>query len=81
MDNETELAIQQALATIGQECTIILIAHRLSTVKQADRIFVLQRGIIAEQGTHQDLLRQGRFYANLWRLQTGDYPQQGDIFA
>jgi ATP-binding cassette, subfamily B, bacterial len=72
VDNAMELAIQQSLAQISQDRTTLLIAHRLSTVKQADQIFVLKHGEIVEQGTHTALLQQDRFYANLWKLQTGE---------
>jgi ATP-binding cassette, subfamily B, bacterial len=72
VDNATELAIQQSLAQISQGRTTLLIAHRLSTVKQADQIFVLKHGKIVEQGTHQTLLQQNCLYANLWKLQTGE---------
>jgi ATP-binding cassette subfamily B protein len=72
VDNATELAIQQALAKIGKERTMILIAHRLATVKQANKIFVLHQGTIAEQGTHEQLLKNDLLYANLWKLQTGE---------
>ena len=74
VDNVTELAIQQSLAKISQDRTTILIAHRLSTVKHADQIFVLKHGEIVEQGTHQALLQEDQFYANLWKLQTGAQP-------
>ena len=72
VDNATELAIQQALAPISQDRTTILIAHRLSTVRQADHIFVLQHGAILEQGTHTTLLQRGGLYEHLWKLQTGE---------
>ena len=71
VDNETEFAIQQALAQVTKNLTTILIAHRLSTVRQADYIFVLQHGAIVEQGTHTTLLHHNRLYADLWKLQTG----------
>jgi ATP-binding cassette, subfamily B, bacterial len=72
VDNATELVIQQSLAQISRGRTTLLIAHRLSTVKQADQIFVLKHGRIVEQGTHQNLLQQNYLYANLWKLQTGE---------
>jgi len=81
VDNATELAIQQSLAQISQGRTTLLIAHRLSTVKQADQIFVLRHGEIVEQGTHQALLQQDRFYANLWKLQTGENLTHAELLA
>ena len=73
VDNATELVIQQSLAQISQRRTTLLIAHRLSTVKQADQIFVLKQGKIVEQGTHQSLLQRNYLCAHLWKLQTGEY--------
>lgn len=72
VDNATELAIQKSLANIGQERTVILIAHRLSMVKQSDLIFVLKKGAIVEQGTHEELIKQDGMYGNLWKLQNGE---------
>ncbi|MFD1157978.1 ABCB family ABC transporter ATP-binding protein/permease [Roseovarius aestuarii] len=72
LDSETEQGIQEALARAGQGRTVITIAHRLSTVADADRIVVLEDGQIAEEGTHADLLaRQGR-YASLWERQASE---------
>ena len=71
VDNETEAAIQRSLARIGQGRTVLVIAHRLSTIVHADRIFVLDRGSLAEVGTHTELVRRGGIYAALWRVQTG----------
>jgi len=72
VDNETELAIQKSLATLAHEHTMILIAHRLSTVRHADIIFVMDKGAIVEQGTHDELLTRNGIYANLWKIQTGE---------
>lgn len=72
VDNATELLIHRALARISQGRTLIMIAHRLSTVKHVDKIFVLQDGQIVEQGSHAALLAEDKIYAHLWRLQTGD---------
>ncbi len=72
LDSETESGIQGALARAGQGRTVVMIAHRLSTVAEADQIIVLENGVIAEQGTHTALLdRQGR-YASLWQRQMSD---------
>ena len=81
VDNETELMIQQSLAKFSQDRTTILIAHRLSTVKQADQIFVLKHGEIAEQGTHQSLLQKDRLYANLWKLQIGEHLTHAELLV
>lgn len=81
VDNETEFAIQQSLAQFSQNRTTILIAHRLSTVRQADQIFVLHHGEIAEQGTHEELLQTDKLYANLWKLQTGEAVTNAALLA
>ncbi len=72
VDNETEAAIQRSLARVGEGRTVVVIAHRLSTVREADRIWVLEAGDIAETGTHDELVAAGGLYAALWRVQTGD---------
>ena len=65
VDNETEALIQQAIDELSKSRTVIVIAHRLSTVMKADNIIVLENGKIAEQGTHGELLRLGGIYAKL----------------
>ena len=72
VDNETEAAIQRSLAHVGQSRTVLVVAHRLSTVRDADRIWVLENGGVAEAGTHDELVAAGGLYAALWRVQTGD---------
>jgi ATP-binding cassette subfamily B protein len=77
VDNETEAAIQRSLEAITRERTTLMIAHRLSTVRHADRIVVLDQGRIIETGRHDDLLLRRGAYAALWRVQTGVIP--GDV--
>ena len=72
VDNETEAAIQRSLARIAHQRTTLVIAHRLSTVRHADAIHVLEAGRIVESGTHDQLLGRDGAYAALWRLQTGE---------
>ena len=72
VDNETEAALQRSIQRISQGRTAIVIAHRLSTVRHADRILVLENGAVVEDGTHDDLVARGGVYARLWSVQTGD---------
>ncbi|TCW36406.1 ATP-binding cassette subfamily B protein [Marichromatium gracile] len=69
LDSHTEQAIQQTLAEVAENHTTLVIAHRLSTVVEADRILVMEAGRIREQGTHQQLLAAGGQYAAMWELQ------------
>jgi len=73
VDNETEAAIQRSMERLAEDRTVIVIAHRLSTVRSADRIYVLDAGQVHEQGSHDDLIdRDTGIYAALWRVQTGE---------
>ncbi len=72
VDNETEAAIQRSLDHITQNRTTIAIAHRLSTIRNADCIYVMDRGEIVEQGSHEHLLKQSGIYASLWTVQMGE---------
>ena len=71
VDNETEAAIQRSLDTLKEGRTVIAIAHRLSTIRNADIIYVLEKGEIVESGTHEELVKLKKVYANLWDVQTG----------
>jgi ATP-binding cassette subfamily B protein len=71
VDNETELLLQKALYEISKDRTTIVIAHRLSTVRNADNIFVLGNNSIIEQGNHDNLLEEKGAYNKLWEIQTG----------
>ncbi len=72
LDTKTEQLIQKNIEDISRGSTTLIIAHRLSTVIHADEIIVLDHGMIAEQGTHDALLRQGGLYTQLWSKQTHD---------
>lgn len=72
LDSETEHEIQEALERAGQGRTVIMIAHRLSTVQKANRILVLEKGTVVETGTHNELLKQNGRYLNLWTLQQSE---------
>ena len=71
VDNETEAAIQRSLEKITVNRTTIAIAHRLSTVRNADCIYVMEYGKLVERGTHEQLLDRQKIYASLWRVQSG----------
>ncbi|QXC63498.1 ABC transporter ATP-binding protein/permease [Aquihabitans sp. G128] len=72
VDNETEAAIQRSLEKVSADRTTIVIAHRLSTVRHAHRIHVMEAGCVIEAGTHEELVALGGLYAALWRVQTGE---------
>jgi ATP-binding cassette subfamily B protein len=71
VDNETEAALQRSIERIARKRTTLIIAHRLSTVRQADRIIVLDDGAIVEDGDHDALVEAQGQYAHLWSIQTG----------
>nr|WP_277876312.1 ABC transporter ATP-binding protein [Trichocoleus sp. FACHB-40] len=71
VDNETEAAIQRSLERITANRTTIAIAHRLSTVRNADCIYVMEHGKLVEEGRHEQLLAERGIYASLWKVQTG----------
>ena len=72
VDNETEAAIQRSLDILKKDRTVIVIAHRLSTVRNADIIYVLENGSVVESGNHESLLDIEGVYSKLWAVQTGE---------
>ena len=77
LDSEVEAAIQSSLYRLMEGKTVIAIAHRLSTIAAMDRLVVLDHGRIAEIGTHEELLRRGGLYAQLWSRQSGGFLDEG----
>lgn len=80
IDTETELLIQDALKKVSKDRTTLIIAHRLSTIQHADKIVVLHKGKIREMGNHQELLKKGGLYYNLYELQYKDQLQAEDPY-
>ena len=72
VDNETEAAIQRSMQVITQGRTTLVVAHRLSTIVAANRIYVLEQGRVAEMGSHKELLADDGLYAGLWKVQAGE---------
>ena len=73
LDSEVEAAIQHSLYRLMEGKTVIAIAHRLSTIAAMDRLIVLDKGEVVEQGTHQELVKSNGIYAQLWAHQTGGF--------
>ena len=81
VDTETEMLIQQSIDQLAADRTAFVIAHRLSTVRDADTILVVEEGRIVQRGTHEELLAEGGLYANLWRVQAGEIERLPDEFV
>ena len=73
LDSESEVLIQDALWKLMEGRTAIVIAHRLSTIQKMDRILVMDKGRVIEEGSHKDLLRINGTYAKLWHHQSGGF--------
>ncbi|MBC8038347.1 MAG: ABC transporter ATP-binding protein, partial [Rhizobiales bacterium] len=73
LDSEVEAAIQENLYTLMEGKTVIAVAHRLSTLAAMDRLVIMDKGRIVEEGSHRDLLRKGGLYASLWQRQSGGF--------
>jgi ATP-binding cassette subfamily B multidrug efflux pump len=78
LDSEVEAAIQQSLYRLMEGKTVVAIAHRLSTIAAMDRLVVLDKGRIVEEGSHEQLIAQGGLYARLWAHQTGGFLGEED---
>lgn len=78
VDNETERAITEALEAVRRERTVLIVAHRLSTVRHADRIIVVENGRLIEDGMHEKLVAKGGIYARLWAIQSGEISSGGE---
>lgn len=76
VDMETESYIQDQLKRIEKECTIFIIAYRISSIKDADKILVMDQGRIVEQGTHEELVKANGYYASAFRHQYGEVPEE-----
>jgi ATP-binding cassette subfamily B protein len=81
VDTETELLIQRSLDRLTADRTTLVIAHRLSTVKDADTIVVIEGGRVVERGTHEELLAADGLYANLWAVQAGEIDDLPEEFV
>ena len=79
LDSESEAAVQRALESLMKGRTVLAIAHRLSTLRSMDRIVVLDRGKVLEEGTHEALLMRGGVYAELWARQAGGFIAEGRV--
>ena len=73
LDSISESYIQDAFSELMKKKTTIVIAHRLSTIQKMDKIIVLDKGEVVEQGTHKELLEKNGVYADLWNHQTGGF--------
>jgi ATP-binding cassette subfamily B protein len=81
VDTETEMLIQRSLDRLAADRTTLVIAHRLSTVKDADQILVLEAGEIVERGTHEALLERDGLYAHLWGVQAGEIDETPEAYV
>ena len=76
LDTESEKLVMEALERLMKGRTVITIAHRLSTIRDADKIVVLKNGVVAEEGAHDELVKRGGVYAELYRIQSEATPSK-----
>ena len=81
LDSENEAKVQDALNKLIRSRTTIIVAHRLSTIKDVDRILVIKDGIISEEGSHNELIRKNGLYAKLWNRQSGGFIRNNELEA
>jgi ATP-binding cassette subfamily B multidrug efflux pump len=81
LDSEVEQAIQENLYALMEGKTVIAVAHRLSTIAAMDRLVIMDKGVIVEQGTHRELLDRGGLYASLWQRQSGGFLHEDEDLA
>ena len=81
LDSEVEQAIQENLYQLMEGKTVIAVAHRLSTIAAMDRLVIMDKGVIVEDGSHRELLDRGGLYASLWQRQSGGFLVQEDDLA
>ena len=81
LDSEVEQAIQENLYQLMEGKTVIAVAHRLSTIAAMDRLVIMDKGVIVEDGSHRELLEKGGLYASLWQRQSGGFLVQEDDLA
>ncbi len=79
LDSESEAAIQLAFKELSRDTTTLVIAHRLSTIKNVDKIFVIDKGCLVEQGDHEGLVKLGGLYATLWKLQSSGFKKGSKV--
>ena len=79
LDTESEKVVMEALERLMEGRTVITIAHRLSTIRDAHKIVVLKDGVVAEEGTHDELIQRDQIYAELYRIQAGATPAVGNV--
>jgi len=78
LDNKSERVVQKALEKVSKGITTIVIAHRLSTIRDCDNIFVLEKGVVAQSGTHEELMKKGGIYCDLVKLQGETQARKND---